>query len=190
MEDEKGKDGREANGWKRRLGLGLLVYSFVPICTVQFVAFLPLSAGQAVTFGAVYIGSGELACLAAVALLGKPFIEGVKRRIKGFFLGGRETATPRHIGKARHYTGIAMLMASFVPYYIVLGLFIFSPPKPSGLRGLLFLLLAGEGLFWAGLLLLGGEFWARLKKLFEWPGRESAGDVAAVAAPGPPPPNL
>ena len=159
--------------WKKRLGIALLVYSFVPICTVGLAPLLPLSPAQAVTFGAIYLGSGEIACLVAVVLLGKPFVEGVKSRIKAFFRRSEKPALPKPVGRLRHYAGVTLLLASFDPYYMALGILIVSPPGPSGLRGLLYLLLAGEGLFFLGLLLLGGEFWARLTRLFAWPGRET-----------------
>lgn len=158
--------------WQRRLGIGLLVYSFIPVCTVELVALLPLTAGQIVMLGVIYIASGEIACLAAIAFLGKPFIEAFKQRIKGFLRRTPQPAPPKHIGKGRHYAGIALLFGSIVPYYIVLGFFLCSTPAPSQLRGLLYLLLTGEGLFFLSLIVLGGEFWARLKKLFEWPGRQ------------------
>lgn len=171
-------------GWKRRLGLGLLAYSVVPICTIEFIAMLPLSAAQIVTFGAIYIASGEIACFAAVALLGRPFIEGVKQRIKDFFRRSRQPSPPKPIGKLRHYTGVTLLVASIAPYYMVLGVFLFSSPGPSQSRGLLYLLLTGEGLFFLGLLVLGGEFWARLKKLFEWPGKETSTTGGSGLDPG------
>lgn len=183
--DEKPLDAVPVPGdWKRRLGIGLLVYSFIPLCTVELVAFLPLTAGQAVAFGAIFIASGEIACFAAVALLGKPFIEGVKQRLKGFFLRGREPSPPKHIGKLRHYTGITLLVGSLIPYYVVLGFFIFSRPTSTPLPGLLYLLLTGEGLFFVSLLVLGEEFWARLKKLFEWPGKEAVETGGKVPGAG------
>jgi hypothetical protein len=168
--------------WKKRLGLGLLLYSFAPLCTVEFVAFLPLSTAQAVTFGAIYIASGEIACLAAVALLGKPFLEGVKERLKRFFRRAGPPSPPRPIGRLRHNTGVALLLGSLVPYYAALGMLLLGQPGPSGLRGTLYLLLAGEGLFFLGLALLGGEFWARLKKLFEWPGQDRPQDAGGAGA--------
>lgn len=168
--------------WKKRLGLGLLLYSFAPLCTVELIAFLPLSTSQAVTFGAIYIASGEIACLAAVALLGKPFLDGVKERLKGFFRRPGPPAPPKPIGRLRHSTGVVLLLGSLVPYYAALGTLLLGQPGPWALRGTLYLLLAGEGLFFLGLALLGGEFWARLKKLFEWPGRDRPRDAGGADA--------
>jgi len=158
--------------WRYRLGLGLFIYSFVPICTIELVALLPLDTAETVTLGAVYVASGELAFLAAVALLGRPFIQAVKDRIKGIFFPKRPPAPPQPIGKLRHGLGVALLLGSLAPYYAAIGMLLFAGPGESEARTLLYLLLAGEALFVVSLFVLGGEFWARLKRLFEWPGKD------------------
>jgi hypothetical protein len=158
--------------WKYRLGLGLFIYSLVPICTIELVALLPLDTAEIVTLGAVYVASGELAFLAAVALLGKPFIQAVKDRIKGFFFSKKPLSPQKPIGKIRHGLGVALLLGSLAPYYAAIGMLLFAGPGDSEARTLLYLLLAGEALFVVSLFVLGGEFWARLKRLFEWPGKD------------------
>ncbi|MFZ5810775.1 MAG: hypothetical protein ACOY4F_01895 [Thermodesulfobacteriota bacterium] len=155
--------------WKYRLGIGLLVASCIPICTIELVALLPLTASQAVIFGAVYLASGEICGLAAVALLGKPFIAAVKEKVLGFFRR-KAPAPPRPVGRTRHRVGVALFFASIAPYYAVLAVFLFGHPGESDIRTLLYLLLSGEVLFFASLGVLGGEFWERLRRLFEWPG--------------------
>jgi hypothetical protein len=157
--------------WKRRLGLGLVIYSFLPLCTVELLAFLDVSPSFAVTFGAVYLASGEIAFLAAVALLGKPFVTAIKDKIKAFFRKTGQTAPVRPISRPRHVLGVTLFVLSFVPYYATLIVLLLARPKEPHLQALLYLLLAGEGLFFLSLFVLGEEFWARLKRLFEWPGR-------------------
>ncbi|QLA15507.1 hypothetical protein [Desulfolutivibrio sulfoxidireducens] len=158
--------------WKRRLGIGLLIASCIPICTIELVALLPLTATQAVTFGAIYLASGEICGLAAVALLGRPFIAAVKERVLGFFRR-KAPAPPRPISRTRHRVGVALFVASILPYYAVLAVLLFGHPGESDIRTLLYLLLSGEVLFFVGLVVLGEEFWARLKRLFEWHGTET-----------------
>jgi hypothetical protein len=160
--------------WRHRLGIGLFIYSLIPICTIELVALVPLDAAGTVTLGAVYIASGELAFLAAAALLGKPFIQSVKDKIKGFFSFSKSPAAPRPIGRFRHGLGVGMLLASLAPYYAAMGILLFSRPQESDARTLLYLLLSGEALFLASLFVLGGEFWERLKRLFQWPGADPA----------------
>jgi len=152
----------------------LIVYSFIPICTVELVAFLDVSSTFAVTLGAIYLVSGEIAFLTAVALLGKPFVIAVKDKIKGFFFKPREPVKPRTIGRLRHAIGVALFFLSIVPYYATVGILFLTHPQEPNLQLLLYLLLAGEVLFFVSLFILGEEFWARLKKLFEWPGKQAA----------------
>jgi hypothetical protein len=45
--------------------------------------------------------------------------------------------------------------------------------------------LAGELFFLSSLLILGGEFWERIKALYRWPRIDSAGGDARIAAPEP-----
>ncbi len=158
--------------WKRRLGIGLVIYSVVPLLTIELVALLPLDTAEIVTLGAVYIGSGELAFLAAVALLGRPFIQSVKDKIKDFFFSKKPAAPPRPIGKLRHGLGIALLVGSLIPYYAAIAILLFTRSRETEARTLLYLLLSGEALFLTSLFVLGGEFWERLKRLFEWPGKD------------------
>jgi len=68
--------------WKYYLGLALLVYSFIPIFTLELLFLLPLSTAEKASLALIYIGSGEVAFIGAVALLGKPFVEAVKAKIK------------------------------------------------------------------------------------------------------------
>jgi hypothetical protein len=161
-----------AKSWKQRLGMILVVYSFIPICTVELVAFLDVSSTFAVTFGAIYLATGEIAFLAAVALLGKPFVIAVKDKIKGFFFRPKEPGKPKIISRFRHRVGVSLFLLSIVPYYATMGVLFLAHPKEPDLKALLYLLVAGEVLFFVSLFVLGEEFWARLKRLFEWPGKE------------------
>jgi hypothetical protein len=172
MSKEQASSEPTRKSWKQRLGVGLFIYSIIPLCTVEILAFLPLTAGQAVAFGAVYVASGEIAFLAAVALLGKPFIQSIKDKIKSIVFRRRAPSAPTTISRFLHWIGVTLLVLSVLPYYLAILALLFAQPKAPDLRTLLYLLLSGEALFIVGLLVLGEEFWARLKRLFEWPGKE------------------
>lgn len=161
-------------GWQYYLGIALLVYSVIPLCTVGLVPLLPLTKTQAVALSAVYLGSGEGAFLLSVALLGKPFVQAVKAKIKGYFLRPKEAGPPRPISKRRHYLGVTLFLLSFSPYLITELAILFGNPQEMELRILLVLLLCGDVLCIVSLLVLGEEFWGRLQALFRWPGNEEA----------------
>jgi len=156
--------------WKYHLGLSLFVYSFIPICTVELIFLLPITAAEAASIALIYFGSGELAFFGAIAFLGKPFVEAIKSKIKGFFIRKKPDAPPGPIGKTQHTIGVTLFFASFLPYPIVEGILIFGHPTGRELHYLVTALLAGDVIFIISLFILGGEFWDRMKKLFEWPG--------------------
>jgi len=157
--------------WKYYLGLGLFIYSFLPICTVELIFLLPLTPAEKASVAVIYVGSGEIAFLCAVALLGKPFVEALKAKIKGFFVRKKPAAPPEPIGKTQHAIGVTLFFMSFLPYPVVEGILIFGHPTGRDLNYLVSAMLAGDVIFIVSLFVLGGEFWERLKKLFELPGK-------------------
>jgi hypothetical protein len=154
--------------WKYYLGLTLFCYCFVPLLTVELVAFLPLSTEQAVVFGAIYVGSGELAFLLSLALLGKPFVTMLKEKLFGFFR--RKPGAAKPVGRFRHRIGVVLFLGSFAPYFIAELALLFMDPENISLRGLLYLLLSGDVAFIVSLFVLGDPFWDKLKALFRWEG--------------------
>ncbi|MFA5182493.1 MAG: transporter suffix domain-containing protein [Syntrophales bacterium] len=157
--------------WKYYLGVSLFIYSFLPLCTVELLFLLPLTASEKASAALIYIGSGEIACISAVALLGKPFVEALKTRIKGFFVRKKPVAPPKPVGKTQHAIGVTLFFLSFLPYPVAEGVLFFGHPTGRDLHYLVAAMLAGDVIFIISLFVLGGEFWERLKKLFEWPGK-------------------
>jgi len=156
--------------WKYYLGLALLVYSFIPIFTVELLLLLPLSTAEKASLALIYVGSGEVAFISAVALLGKPFVEALKAKIKGFFHRRKPAAPPAPISRTQHAIGVTLFFVSFLPYPIVEAVLIFGNPTGKDVQYLVAAMLAGDVIFIISLFVLGGEFWARLKRLFAWPG--------------------
>lgn len=159
-------------GWLYYLGIALLVYSVIPLCTVGVVPFLPLSKAQAASLGALYLATGEGAFLLSVALLGKPFVQAVKAKVKAYFLRPKDVGPPRPISKCRHYLGVTLFLLSFSPYLITEVVILLGNPQEMTLRVLLILLLCGDLMCIVSLLILGEEFWGRLQALFRWPGND------------------
>jgi hypothetical protein len=160
--------------WKYYLGLALLALSIIPVCTVELVLLLPITKTQAVSVGAVYLAFGEGAFLLAATLLGKPFIQTVKAKIKGLFSRPNGAGPRQPISKTRHYLGVSLFLLSFSPYLITEIAILFVSLQEAELRILLILLLSGDVMCVVSLLVLGDEFWGRLQRLFEWPGYEAA----------------
>jgi len=111
------------------------------------------------------------------ALLGKEFLAALKKRVVAIF---KRTHVPRPVSRIRHRIGVAFLVVSTLPYYAALVYLLFFSHKETAITFFAWAMVAGEAAFIAGLFLLGGEFWERLKHLFDWPGNQlsEVGNVA------------
>ncbi len=158
---------------KYYLGIALFVYSFLPYgFTFLILPFLPISNVEAVSVTTGLLISSEVSFLLSVALLGKPFIKLLKSKIKGSILRKKGDAPLKPVGKFRHRVGITMLMvASIVPYFVTEIALALGFVEKYGHTDLINLLIIGDVLFITSFFVLGGEFWARVNKLFVWPGK-------------------
>ncbi len=155
--------------WKYYLGISLFLYSFLPMSIVAILPFMGMTLGQAGTFAVVFLASGEMAFWGAAALLGKEFLTALKKRVKGWF---KRTHEPKPISRGRHRFGIILLAISTLPYYAMLIYLLFFSHHESDINFLAWTLVGGETVFMAALLILGGDFWDRLKHLFQWQGED------------------
>lgn len=154
--------------WKYYLGITLFIYSFLPYCVAGILLFFRMPIAKFLKLLVIFIASAELSFAASAALLGKTVIEAIKSKIHNIFRP-RVAMRPMPIGKARHRTGIALLLLSFAPYFITEASLLLGYPKTEqGHLNLFFLLLSGDTIFILSLFALGNDFWERLKKLFEW----------------------
>lgn len=158
--------------WKYYLGLSLFIYSFLPISIVAILPFMGMTLAQAGAFAVVFLASGEMAFWCAAALLGKEFLTAIKKRFMAWF---KRTHVPKPISRGRHRFGITLLVASTLPYYAMLIYLLFFSHHESDINFLAWTLVGGETAFITGLFILGGEFWDRLKRLFDWPGEQMVG---------------
>ena len=158
---------------KYYLGIALFVYCFIPyVFTFLVLPFLPVSKVKAVSIATGLLISSEISFLLCVALLGKPFIQLLKSKIKASIFRKKGVAHLKPVGKVRHAVGITMLLvASIVPYFMTEIALLLGCVEKYGHTGLINLLILGDVLFITSFFILGGEFWARVNKLFEWPGK-------------------
>lgn len=131
---------------------------------------LPLSVAAAASIATGVIVSAEIAFWAGAALLGRSFFQALKSRILGWFRPRREGVPSRPISRARHYLGVTMLLGSGLFYYVAAAFAFLDLPRQQMLTAIVATLIAGEAVFIASLLILGSDFWAKLKQLFQWPG--------------------
>jgi hypothetical protein len=126
--------------------------------------FIPLVAGSSLSIewktglsGFLAIGAPEIFMLIAVAILGKEGYNYLKSKL------WQIVRPPEKVGQTQYRIGLLMF---FLP--IVYG---WSQPYleylfPAVGRHQLYLAIAGDVIFAAGLYLLGAEFWGKIKALF------------------------
>lgn len=155
--------------WKYYLGINLFVFSWLTFGFAFVAPFLPVSAAIAAVMAAALIIAGEVTFWASVALLGKPFMQFLKAKLLEF-LHSRRPAELRRVSKERHYVGLALFLGSFLSYYLAMAVPFLDLPREQMPATIIAILIVGQATFFISLFVLGGEFWAKLKKLFQWPG--------------------
>jgi hypothetical protein len=125
----------------------------VPIITAS-----PLStSAQATVSGIVVFVGPKIGVLAAIAILGKPGFNYLKRKVFGFL------KPPAEVGPVRYRIGIVMfvaamlfgLMERYVGYFMANAI---APEIRSSI--------AIDVLLVASILVLGGDFWDKIRALF------------------------
>ena len=89
---------------KYYLGIALFVYSFLPyVFTFLVLPFLPISKVKAVSLATGLLISSEVAFLLSVALLGKPFVQLIKTKIKASIFRKKGASDLKPVGKDSAY---------------------------------------------------------------------------------------
>ncbi|MBL7210980.1 MAG: hypothetical protein ISS61_01225 [Desulfobacteraceae bacterium] len=132
--------------------------------------FFKIPIGEVIGIIGAFLGSAELAFAISVVLLGKPFVKILGAKLKRIFLRHKAVQPAKPVGKRRYYIGIVFLLLSFLPWFIAeLALFFGYPKTEDGHTILLLIMLSGDAMFIISLFTLGGDFWDRLKNLFQYP---------------------
>jgi len=158
--------------WKYYLGMTLFIYCWIPYIVSGAVLFFNIPLGKLIGIMAAFIASSEISFAISVVLLGKPFIQMLKAKFKGKIFRHKAPGPPRPISRTRYYIGIILLILSFIPCFVVEISLFFGYPKTEEGHVVMYLgVIAGYTIFIVSLFLLGGDFWDRLKKLFQYPGK-------------------
>jgi hypothetical protein len=147
---------------KKRLYIGgtVFVVGLLSPILVPLVAMTGLStAWKATLSGLLLLGIPELFMLVAVVILGKAGSEYLKRVLFGFL---KRHVIPETVGATRYCIGLIAFFSPIfwgwlAPYFSE-----FVPIQEYNLT----IAVAGDLFLLTGLVLLGGEFWDKLRSLF------------------------
>lgn len=140
-------------------GVGVFVLGWVvTLAIVPLITASSLSASaQATVSGIVVFVGPKFGVLAAIAILGKPGFNYLKRKVFGFL------KPPAEVGPVRYRVGIVMFVAAILFAFLerYLGFFMAGGIAPE-IRSSL----AIDMLLLASILVLGGDFWDKIRALF------------------------
>jgi hypothetical protein len=135
-------------------GLGWIVtLAIVPIITASSLS----TSAQATVAGIVVFVGPKIGVLAAIAILGKPGFTYLKTQVFGYL------KPPAEVGPARHRIGIVMFVAAMLFGFLERYLGFFMPGEIA--REIRYSL-AIDLLLLASILILGGDFWDKIRALF------------------------
>jgi hypothetical protein len=150
-----------AAGWRLKLGVVLFALSIVlPVLGVPLVATIGLSAGAVATVSGALLGGSEVLGLVAIAVMGKSGYSYIKNRVFGFL---KQYGPPAEVGRTRYTIGLMMFTVPVAfgwlsPYL--------SDRIPGYLGNEFTYAIVGDLLLLASLIVLGGNFWDKVRALF------------------------
>jgi hypothetical protein len=143
------------------VGGGVLIFGWLCPLFVPLVLGSDLSSEWKTTLsGLLLLGIPELFTLAAVAILGKSGFQYLKGILYGWF---RRLAPPDTVSLARYRIGLVMFLLPL----LFAELSIYAPNLFPGFAAHpMAFAVTGDAMFFASLLVLGGDFWDKIRALF------------------------
>ena len=146
--------------WRIKLAFAMFIFSLGWVVVLPVLPVLGFSATTIATFSGVMVVLAEILMVAGAAIAGKDGFAYIKSSVFGFL---KSYGPPQSVGRARYTFGLTLFLLSVLygwasPYleYFVVDLDALRLP----------LAIAGDVLLLAGLMVLGGDFWDKLRSLF------------------------
>lgn len=149
------------NAWRVRLGFFLLLLSFAGIpLLIGLLSVAGFSGGRFAAFTAGLLITSELIMVAGVALAGKEGYELIKRRLAEVL---KKIGPPQTVSSGRYRAGLVLFSFIMLLSWITPYVWSYLPHYRANpvIYGVI-----GDGLLILSLVLLGGNFWDKLRALF------------------------
>src|SRR4029077_6680749 len=141
--------------WRFYAGMTAMALAVIMPLSALVVPVLGLSTTQSALLAGVLLAGGpEVLCILAVALLGKETFLYFAHRAKTAL---RRAVIDQPASKARYYTGLVVILLSWLPAYI----YAYAPALTPQGDARIYLLAAMDLAFVVSVFLMGGEFWER-----------------------------
>jgi hypothetical protein len=161
MSEQANTSVQAVSSWRMKLGVVLFLLSIaLPLLGIPIVATFGLSTTMTASVsGALLIGA-EVLGLLAIAVMGKSGFAFIKNRIFGFL---KQHGPPEDVSQHRYIIGLVMFSVPIIFGWISIYVSDLIPgytsnPLPYAIVGDLLLLMS--------LIVLGGNFWDKIRALF------------------------
>jgi len=147
-------------GWRVKLGFTMFIASISWPVFIPFLPLLGVSGSKIATFTGAMVIVAEVLLLAGAAIAGKDGFAFIKSRVFGLL---RSIGPPREVGPARYRFGLVLFIVPLAlgwagPY--------FGQHIPGFVVSPLAFAIVGDVMLLVSLMLLGGDFWDKLRSLF------------------------
>jgi len=149
-------------GWRFRVGVGLIVLSFVSPLGALLVSITNLSIAMKATLSGLFLaGIPEVLTVAAIAVMGKAGFAYVKNSIMVLL---RRYGPPKEVGPIRYYIGLVMWLLPAAYSWILM----YATPEmiPGFPEYRIHMALTFDFIFICSFFVLGGDFWDKVRALF------------------------
>jgi hypothetical protein len=152
---------KPAAGWRLKLGAALFGLSILlPVIGIPVVTALGLSTTMTASVSGAFLVGSEVLGVCAVAVIGKSGYAFIKNRVFSFL---KQHGPPQKVSRGRYNIGLVIfcvpLLFAWLSPYISKWVSVFvSHPLPFAI--------GGDILILASLLVLGGDFWDKIRSLF------------------------
>jgi hypothetical protein len=129
------------------------------------VPVLGLPTAQSVLLaGLLVAGAPEVLCILAIGLLGRDTFQYFVHKAKAAL---RRAVLDRPASRLRYYTGLTIILLSWLPAYISA----YFPAALPGGNARIYILAGTDLAFVVSVFLMGGEFWEKVRRIFIYEGK-------------------
>jgi uncharacterized membrane-anchored protein len=149
------------SSWRLKLGVVLFLFSIaLPLLGIPMVAAIGLSTTMTASVSGGLLVGAEVLGLLAVVVMGKSGFAFIKTRIFGFL---KQYGPPKDVSRRRYTIGLVMF---FVPVIFGWISIYVSDFIPGFTNNPLAYAIGGDLLLLMSLIVLGGNFWDKIRALF------------------------
>ena len=160
QEAAQANDVQQSAGWRIKVAFTLFVASILWPVLIPILPLVGFSGTAVAAFSGVMLVVGELMIVGAVAIAGKQGFAYIKAKVFGVF---KAYGPPKVVSRTRYIIGLVIFM---VPVLVGWAAPYVADYIPGFQENMFAMAMVGDVMLVVGLVVLGGDFWDKLRSLF------------------------